>query len=86
MPLYALLFNRMSGGVPSPRRDLAIATHLQAIAVHSPPHPPSGGASGTFSLRAKSRLSGGCAPTRACGRSPKGEGFILYYIFKQVIL
>ena len=39
-----------------------------------PPHPSAGGAADTFSLRAKSRLSGGCAPTRACGRSPTGEG------------
>ena len=49
------------------------------------PHPSVVGATDTFSLRAKSRLSGGCAPTRACGRSPKGEDSILYYIFKQVI-
>ena len=39
-----------------------------------PPHPSAGGAADTFSLRAKNRLSGGCAPTRACGRSPTGEG------------
>ena len=70
MPPYALLFNR--NPFTGNRSTLA-------------PHPPSGGASGTFSLRAKSRLSGGCAPTRACGRSPKGKGSILYYIFKQVI-
>ena len=68
------------------RAEFAIATHLRTATANAAPHPPSGGASGTFSLRAKSRLSGGCAPTRACGRSPEGEGSILYYIFKQVIL
>ena len=71
-------------GCPHPAGTLPLQP-IYGQSQYTRPHPPSGGGSGTFSLRAKSRLSGGCAPTRACGRSPKGEGSILYYIFKQVI-
>ena len=37
------------------------------------PRPPS-----VSALRA---AYGGCAPTRACGRSPKGKGFLFYKLF-----
>ena len=38
-------------------------------------NPPSSGPAGQSSVFALRAACGGCASTRACGRSPKGEGF-----------
>ncbi len=46
---------------------------LPLIRPRARPRPPS-----VSALRA---AYGGCAPTRACGRSPKGEGFLFYKLF-----
>ena len=47
----------------------AIAANLPLIRPFGPPS--------VYALRA---AFGGCAPTRACGRSPSGEGLELFYI------
>ena len=46
---------------------------LPLIRPRAGPRPPS-----VSALRA---AYGSCAPTRACGRSPKGEGFLFYKLF-----